>query len=388
MTGQRFVAAASIIALFFAASPRDALAAKACNPNLPQERLINCLNNVLGNSLERLETAEDDLAAAEDEIATLQGDLTAAVGEIATLQGDLSTAEGEIDALEVDLAGAQVSIAYLDGLYWALDAEVAGLGDMSQLESDVAALQGDMAAAQVEIATLQTDLYSHWLYILELQDVDTQFEMVLSEFDQRIEALDAEVAALAGVGTLADLADYVTVDTATDSVMFVGANVFVQSGSGTTNDGGSLTGLGNLIVGYDENDGSDTKSGSHNLVIGRYHTYTSYAGLVTGEHNAIEDRYASVCGGHENSATAEGASVSGGKGNTALGDWSSISGGNNGWAEGSVSSINGGTSTSAGAGPPRSLGGKPNQPQDLYSPTAGGGGTRPTANTPPCVVDT
>src|SRR5204863_296283 len=74
-----------------------------------------------------------------------------------------------------------------------------------------------------------------------------------------------------GVTGLSDLFSYVTVDTSTNSVIFSGANVYVQSGSGATD--GAVNGLGNLIVGYDETAdylgyGESDRSGSHNLVVG------------------------------------------------------------------------------------------------------------------------
>src|SRR5689334_17291910 len=46
-----------------------------------------------------------------------------------------------------------------------------------------------------------------------------------------------------------ELAEYLSVDTSTDSVIFSGANVYVQNGEGDT---WSTNGRGNLIVGYDE----------------------------------------------------------------------------------------------------------------------------------------
>jgi len=94
------------------------------------------------------------------------------------------------------------------------------------------------------------------------------------------------------------------VDTASDRVVFSGANVYVQSGSGSTNDGCSLTGLGNLIVGYDGSSG-DTKSGSHNLVVGTDHSYTSYAGAVFGFDNTISAAYATVTGGYSNTTSSD-----------------------------------------------------------------------------------
>ena len=99
----------------------------------------------------------------------------------------------------------------------------------------------------------------------------------------------------------------------------------VRSGSGATD--GAVNGLGNLIVGYDEDGGGDIKNGSHNLVIGQNHTYTNYGGLVAGSDNAVTGTNASVSGGRLNVASGDDASVSGGSNNTASGDNASVSGG-------------------------------------------------------------
>ncbi|MBZ0253910.1 MAG: hypothetical protein K8I02_11280, partial [Candidatus Methylomirabilis sp.] len=55
--------------------------------------------------------------------------------------------------------------------------------------------------------------------------------------------------------------------------VFEGVNVHVRSGGGATDDGGSLTGLGNLVVGYNEADAvtPQGRGGSHNLVVGEGH---------------------------------------------------------------------------------------------------------------------
>ena len=92
-----------------------------------------------------------------------------------------------------------------------------------------------------------------------------------------------------------------------------GANVHVRSGSGHTSDGcrdntpgypncESLTGLGNLIVGYNDRRGCrragpcNLRSGSHNLVVGMYHDYTSFGGFVAGGGNEISGELASLSG--------------------------------------------------------------------------------------------
>jgi hypothetical protein len=77
------------------------------------------------------------------------------------------------------------------------------------------------------------------------------------------------------------------------NVIFKGANIHIVSGSGSTNDDGNPTGLGNLIIGYDETgphalDPGD-RGGSHNLIIGTFHKFTTLAfgGLIAGSSNVI-----------------------------------------------------------------------------------------------------
>ena len=66
----------------------------------------------------------------------------------------------------------------------------------------------------------------------------------------------------------------------TKTIEIHGVNVRIVDGSGTTD--GTPTGLGNLIVGYNELRGSDDdRTGSHNMVAGTEHNYTRVGGLVT-----------------------------------------------------------------------------------------------------------
>ena len=141
---------------------------------------------------------------------------------------------------------------------------------------------------------------------------------------------------------------YVSVSTSTINglvgphVLFTGANVHVRSGSGHTNDtcvpltcgnALTLTGLGNLAVGYNEAPVTapplvtGDRSGSHNLIAGDGHRYPKYGGLVAGIQNNISGEYASASGGGNNTASGFNSSVSGGAGNTASGEDSSVSGG-------------------------------------------------------------
>ncbi len=117
-----------------------------------------------------------------------------------------------------------------------------------------------------------------------------------------------------------------------------GCNVHVRNGDGST---ASTNGLGNLIVGYDEDSG-DTKSGSHNLVVGPYHSYSNYGGLVAGYNNVVSGSYASVSGGYGNEASGGYASVSGGRFNEASNSFASVSGGYGNKASYYYASVSGG----------------------------------------------
>src|SRR5262245_1997369 len=97
-----------------------------------------------------------------------------------------------------------------------------------------------------------------------------------------------------------------------NEVIFEGCNVHVRSGAGATD--AAVNGRGNLIVGYNEELPSpEDRTGSHNLVVGRFHAYSSFGGLVAGNNNTVAGPEASVSGGISNTARGFGASVSGGR---------------------------------------------------------------------------
>jgi hypothetical protein len=139
-----------------------------------------------------------------------------------------------------------------------------------------------------------------------------------------------------------------------------GANVHVRSGSGLTDDNcwsslpdfpncEGLTGLGNLIVGYSERRPTkgqgfphEVRTGSHNLVVGKFHSYSSFAGFVAGRQNKVTSAHASVSGGWGNRASGWMSSVSGGQQNVASGIGASVSGGLQNVAGREASSVSGG----------------------------------------------
>ncbi len=155
----------------------------------------------------------------------------------------------------------------------------------------------------------------------------------VAQIETRIAQLEA---LLAGVSRVSD----------SNAIRFSGVNVQIVSGSGETD--GTVNGLGNLIIGYNERrSAGNVRTGSHNLVVGIEHNFSSYGGFVAGRFNTISGAYASVSGGTSNTANFESSSVSGGADNTASYDSSSISGGRYNNASGNYSSVSGGASNTA-----------------------------------------
>jgi len=176
------------------------------------------------------------------------------------------------------------------------------------------------------------------------------------------------------------LGPFVSVDPATENglkgphLIIKGANVHIESGSGTTAD---TTGLGNLVIGYDEDSLAPStidpnRTGSHNLVVGTNHQFSASGGAVFGFGNFISSDEATVTGGDCNAAGATAFpsslsspcfqgnagtnSVSGGEQNTSNGAGSSVSGGDQNTASGTDSSASGGAENTA-SGPTSSVSG-------------------------------
>lgn len=148
----------------------------------------------------------------------------------------------------------------------------------------------------------------------------------------RIQQLESRIAQLEA------LLAGITRDNTT--LQFSGFNVQIVNGTGSTE---TANNLGNLIVGYNELRGSeDDRSGSHNIIVGKEHNYSSYGGLIAAKRNAIMSEYSCVSGGSGNTAAGECTSVSGGFVNTANGEYCSVSGGISNEANGAISSISGG----------------------------------------------
>ncbi len=147
-----------------------------------------------------------------------------------------------------------------------------------------------------------------------------------SQQDAAIASLQSTVASQqTTINALMAKLQYVT---ASGRDLILTGNLHVVSGSGKTN--AQPNGLGNVIIGYNESRGSngtDTRTGSHNLILGSQNNYASYGGIIAGYNNAGSSEYASVVGGRNNTAPGVCSCVSGGADNTASASYATVGGG-------------------------------------------------------------
>lgn len=233
----------------------------------------------------------------------------------------------------------------------------------------------------------------------------TAVKTAVDDNDSRVAALEALVTALQSrlevleTSQVMALESYLAVDEATDPrgplVQLSGVNLQIVNGLGGT---GTVNGLGNLIVGYDEvntiiglnrcSDGAYSdqatcegagavwsythKTGSHYLVLGSENSYSQFGGLVAGHRNFTTRNYATITGGYMNLASGEYSSISGGNYNQATGDNASVTGGRSNTASGWESSVGAGYENEAGGRLSSVQGGRTNDASGDYSSVSGG----------------
>jgi len=191
-----------------------------------------------------------------------------------------------------------------------------------------------------------------------------------------------------------------------NEVFIKGANLHILNGLGSTDCTDDQfepipdcpNGLGNLIVGYNESRTEvpdcesaptdpfciDTRTGSHNVVVGRRHNFSRFGGIVVGDLNTISGDFAVVSGGRTNTASGTWSVISGGHFHTASGLTSSVSGGSDNTASGFAASVSGGRSHTAGGDVSAVSGGEENTASGFAASVTGGlrntagGGTDPS----------
>lgn len=152
------------------------------------------------------------------------------------------------------------------------------------------------------------------------------------------------------------------------TITFSGVNVQVVSGAAKETE---INGLGNLIVGADEEPGAQT--GSNNLLLGTFkQSFTSYGGFLAGARNTVSAGGASVSGGEYGLASGLRSSVSGGYDNTASDEGASVSGGQINKASGLGASVSGGLDNDASSTTSWVSGGAENVASEDFATVSGG----------------
>ena len=226
---------------------------------------------------------------------------------------DLSELRAEIDALHLKVESLEAKVAIND----------AKMGISSEQAS---AIEANAALASSNKASLDS-IGTHPAFDAWDKNAADDFDGDYVSLSQRPAPIPPE---------LSELSTYLDVNTEEHLIVFNGANVQIQDGTGETsceNDEGNqadCNGLGNLIIGYNNHPGK-SQEGSHNLIVGWAHTTSkeAYGGVVFGSGNQILAPGATVLGGSTNIASGYASSVSGGRVNVAASQYSVVSGGAN-----------------------------------------------------------
>jgi len=196
--------------------------------------------------------------------------------------------------------------------------------DESGLAAAVRQLQTAAAIQGAQIAMLQVQNVKQAAQIASLVSSETSMQSKLNAQAAQISTLQnqnagliAQLATIQGStqGLQAEMATYlrpiesrITYDAAHNAILFTGVNVQIENGMGNTE---TTNGSGNLIIGYNEVDqsaipvcsdvtispaswratpptiqgtcpdaawGANQRQGSHNIVIGKGHSFTQYGG--------------------------------------------------------------------------------------------------------------
>ena len=250
---------------------------------------------------------------------------------ISALQAELDSAGAEIEALESALTQAQQTAN-------------ANREDLSGLQNDI-----DIANSAAADNASQLNALDERIFTIE-DDYLTSADTL---------SLPADLIALNG---------YLSINSSTDTITLSGANLYLNNGLGSTD---STNGLGNLVIGYAEADGSEDRTGSHSLALGVYNSWPEYGSLVNGYGNT-PGTHGAILGGSDNSSSYAYSVIFSGYGNTTNNNYTAIIGGVLNTAGGSYSTIVGGYQNKALNNYTAVVGGQSNTAQEQYSAIVGG----------------
>jgi len=282
---------------------------------------------------------------------------------------------------------------------WAADAEDLGYGSATELRDALAALVNAQKARIDDVVDTRLATINQRLTALEVLFGRTSaVEDALEEHGDRLSTVESQVSALGArmttgesdvdsltsrVSALESLLAAVSLTESGKTLQISGVNVRIISGAGTTE--ATPNGYGNLIVGYSElrNNGTDTRTGSHNIVVGAEHNFSSYGCLIVGKTNDVSAQFSSVCAGTGNVVTNFSSSIGAGRNNRVEGSLSCVSAGASNWITGSDSNaawIGGGSANRATTAYGTVVGGSQNRANGYMSSVLGGLGNQANAD--------
>jgi hypothetical protein len=148
------------------------------------------------------------------------------------------------------------------------------------------------ATLQTEITQLKATVTALQATVATLQRQATATQVVDASQSASVAQLKSQMVTIFSSNVWA-INPFVTLDlfcVTGPNLVFHGTNVHVVSGSGNSDDNLNPTGLGNLIIGYNEwFFGPLDRRGVHNLILGRYNKFTNLAwgGIVSGQLNTL-----------------------------------------------------------------------------------------------------
>ena len=332
------------------------------------------------------------------------------------------------DGLALGTADLEARVAALEALVIQLQSQIsANSGLISANSSQISTNSGQISANSGQISANSGQISTNsGLISANSGQISTNYGLISANSSQ-ISTNSGQISANSYVLQYVSIENGELNGVTGPHFIIEGANVHVRSGAGSTSEGCSgqdfgcanRTGLGNLIIGYNEqrqvwidnafpnyvpnqtsgaysNTGElcdadpefrddegfplcDRREGSHGLIVGRWNNNMGHANFVAGLLNDVGGHFVSVIGGQQNSATANYSVVSGGLANRAHGFASSVSGGSHnitgqavGLPFGRTASVSGGTFNVAEAENSSVTGGAGNLAAELNSSISGG----------------
>jgi len=234
------------------------------------------------------------------------------------------------------------------------EAIVAIQSNLAQLQTTISENQSTIAAQQVTIATQENTISNLQATISGIDSSLNDQILQANQIQNSLAVVQANtVLELDGFLSLQDIGGNYT-------AVFSQMNVQIDNGLGTE----SLNGLGNLYLGYNEmtpestefcldatysnqaqcESGNSTwlsgvRTGSHNLILGKGHSYLGYGAIIGGKNNVSNGNYSSVINGEANISAGKYSVIASGTVNRTVADYSTILAGAYNKTEGEQSTV-------------------------------------------------